>query len=80
MLWRNRKSFHKEFWALKDCSVEFQQCATAVLGPNGSGKSTLLQLIAGVLQPTSGSVRIDGRLTAILELGAGFQPDFSGRE
>ncbi len=80
MLWRNSKSFHKEFWALKDVNVEFEQCATAVLGPNGSGKSTLLQLVAGVLQPTSGTVRIDGRLTAILELGAGFQPEFSGRE
>ena len=80
ILWRNKRSYHKEFWALRDINVGFEACTTAVLGPNGSGKSTLLQLVAGVLQPTSGTVRINGRLTAILELGAGFQSDFSGRE
>ena len=80
LLLRNRKSYHREFWALKDLTIGFEQCTTAVLGPNGSGKSTLMQLIAGVLQPTEGSVRINGRLTAILELGAGFQSEFSGRE
>src|SRR5437868_14117112 len=67
-------SFHREFWALRNLSLEFARgTTTALLGPNGSGKSTMLQIIAGVLQPTSGSVQIAGRLTAILELGAGFQ-------
>jgi len=80
LMWRNRRSFHKEYWALRDVSLDFHDCTTAVLGPNGSGKSTLLQLIAGVLDPTEGRISIDGRLTAILELGAGFQPEYTGRE
>jgi ABC-type polysaccharide/polyol phosphate transport system ATPase subunit len=75
------KSFHREFWALRDISATFDHgTTTALLGPNGSGKSTLLQVIAGVIQPTEGSVQIRGRLTAILELGAGFQPEHTGRE
>src|SRR5437667_11722563 len=73
---RNRKSFHREFWALKNIDAVFKSgSTTALLGPNGSGKSTLLQIIAGVVQPTTGSAQIRGRLTAILELGAGFQPE-----
>lgn len=77
----DKKSFHREFWALKDVSITFPKgWLTVLLGPNGSGKSTLLQTIAGTLEPTSGEVRRQGRLTAILELGAGFQPDYSGRE
>lgn len=80
VLWRNRKSYHREYWALRDVSVKFQHCTTAVLGPNGAGKSTLLQLVAGVVRPTFGQVTVRGRVTAILELGAGFQPDYSGRE
>lgn len=75
-----KNTFHKEFWALKDFSYNFEQQTTVLLGPNGSGKSTLLRIIAGVLQATSGSVTRRGRVTAILELGAGFQPEYTGRE
>jgi ABC-type polysaccharide/polyol phosphate transport system ATPase subunit len=78
---RNRKCFHREYWALKDIDLDVEPgVTTAILGPNGSGKSTLLQIIAGVVQPTTGTVKIGGRLTAILELGAGFQMEYSGRE
>lgn len=81
IIWRNTRCFHKEFWALKDIDLTFEfGTTTALLGPNGSGKSTMLQIIANVLQPTEGTVTINGRLTAILELGAGFQPDYTGRE
>jgi teichoic acid transport system ATP-binding protein len=79
IVWR-KNSYHREFWALKNFSYNFQQQTTVLLGPNGSGKSTLLRIIAGVLQATGGSVTRRGRVTAILELGAGFQPDYSGRE
>ncbi|MBX9670739.1 MAG: ABC transporter ATP-binding protein [Candidatus Obscuribacterales bacterium] len=79
ILMRN-KCYHREFWALKDFSYKFKQETTVLLGPNGSGKSTLLRIIANVLQPTAGRVTCRGRVTAILELGAGFQPEYSGRE
>jgi ABC-type polysaccharide/polyol phosphate transport system ATPase subunit len=80
IFWRNRRCYHKEYWAMRDVNVKFEQCTTALLGPNGAGKSTMLQMIAGVLQPTTGTITVRGRVTAILELGAGFQPDYSGRE
>ena len=72
---------HEDFWALKDVSIEVKEGETlGILGRNGSGKSTLLKCICGVLQPTSGEVAVRGKLAGLLELGAGFQPDLSGRE
>ena len=72
---------HEEFWALKHIDLEVPEgTTTGLLGHNGSGKSTLLKCIAGILQPTTGGLRTVGRLAALLELGAGFHPDLTGRE
>jgi lipopolysaccharide transport system ATP-binding protein len=76
-----RQSRPAEFWALRNVTFRVEKGEVfAILGPNGSGKSTLLQIISGILRPTSGRVLKDGRVAALLELGAGFNPEFSGRE
>jgi lipopolysaccharide transport system ATP-binding protein len=76
----SQESF-KRFYALRDVTLQVEPGETvAIVGRNGSGKSTLLQLVAGILAPTTGSVQVCGRVAALLELGAGFSPDFSGRE
>ena len=77
----NRLRLHKDFWALRDISFTVRRGETfCVIGENGSGKSTLLQMIAGILAPTEGLARVQGRVSALLELGSGFNPEFSGRD
>jgi len=75
------KQYHREFWALKDITFDVPKGTTlGIVGRNGSGKSTLLQIICSVLRPTLGSVMTSGRVSALLELGAGFNPEFTGRD
>lgn len=80
-LFRGKRKYFKEFWPVKGVSFRIAKGEiVGLIGANGSGKSTLLQLICGILKPTSGGVVVDGRIAALLELGSGFNPEFSGHD
>jgi lipopolysaccharide transport system ATP-binding protein len=81
MVFRGKRRYFREFWAVRDVSFTVEKGKTvAIIGRNGAGKSTLLQMICGTLNPTEGRITVSGKVAALLELGAGFNPEFTGRE
>src|SRR5262245_21549734 len=81
LLTLGRRQFHEPFWAVKDVNLSVDRgCCLGLIGENGSGKTTLLRMLAGVIRPTSGGVAVNGRVSALLELGACFNPEFTGRD
>jgi lipopolysaccharide transport system ATP-binding protein len=81
MVFRGKRRYFREFWAVRDVSFTVEKGKTvAIIGRNGAGKSTLLQMICGTLNPTEGRITVNGKVAALLELGAGFNPEFTGRE
>jgi lipopolysaccharide transport system ATP-binding protein len=80
-VWRGRRKYYHEFWALRNITFQVRRGETlGIIGRNGSGKSTLLQMICGTLSPSEGTVRTNGKVAALLELGSGFNPEFTGLE